>query len=112
MKVPNQRSAQIDPTKIRDYLLSQLHPIGRFKSAFFIALGYSQEAWQQLDADLRAHLQAHEIVQTQRNAFGLKYIVSGNLFGPSGAVADLTSVWIVLDGENFPRFVTAYPGED
>jgi len=112
MKVPNQQSPRIDPAKVRDYLLSPSHPIGRFKSAFFIALGYSQDAWNRLDADLRAHLQAHEVARTQRNAFGLKYIVSGNLFGPSGAVANLISVWIVLDGESVPRFVTAYPGED
>jgi hypothetical protein len=42
----------------------------------------------------------------------MKYVVGGTLNGPSGAVADVVTVWIVLDGEDIPRFVTAYPGED
>jgi hypothetical protein len=54
----------------------------------------------------------NEVVDTRRNAFGLKYVVGGNLFAPSGAVADFFTVWIILDGESVPRFVTAYPGED
>jgi len=31
----------IDAAKIRDYLLSDSHPVGRFKAAFFVAMGYS-----------------------------------------------------------------------
>ena len=100
-----------DRSKIEDYLLSPFHSVGRFKSVVFNALGYSRDEWRQLDADLRAHLEANEIIETQRNAFGLKYVVGGNLFAPSGAVVDLITVWIILDGATVPRFVTAYPGE-
>jgi hypothetical protein len=32
--------------------------------------------------------------------------------GPSGLVATLVVVWIVRSTEEFPRFVTAYPGEE
>lgn len=111
MKVPNAQSAQIDRAKIEDYLLSPFHPVGRFKSVVFNALGYSRDAWRQLDTDLREHLQSNDVIERQRNAFGLKYVVGGNLFAPSGAVADFITVWIILDGESVPRFVTAYPGE-
>src|SRR2546423_8793159 len=52
MKVPNAQFAQIDRAKTEDYLLSPVHPVGRFKSVVFSALGYSRDAWQQLDADL------------------------------------------------------------
>ena len=34
----------------------------------------------------------------------------GILSGPSGKEAEVVSVWIVLDGENILRFVTAFPG--
>jgi hypothetical protein len=112
VKVPNSHSARIEPAKIRDYLLSTVNPIGRYKSAFFTSLGYSRHAWQRLEVDLLAHLQSHEVVETQRNPYGAKYIVSGTLDGPSGVAADIIAVWIVLDGESVPRFVTAYPGED
>lgn len=112
MRVPNGRSARIDAAKIHDYLLSPVHPIGRFKSDFFTSLGYSRDAWRRLEADLQAHLRDHEVVQTQPNPYGMKYVVRGTLCGPSGAAADVITVWIVLDGESAPRFVTAYPGED
>jgi hypothetical protein len=45
------------------------------------------------------------------NAFGQKYVIHGILQGPNGRGAFTVSVWIVLNGEAFPRFVTAYPGE-
>ena len=112
MRVPNGRSARIDAAKIREYLLSPVHPVGRFKSAFFTSLGYSRDAWRRLETDLRAHLEDHEVVQTQPNSYGMKYVVRATLCGPSGAAADVITVWIVLDGESAPRFVTAYPGED
>lgn len=38
-----------------------------------------------------------------------KYTIRATLVRPAGPSADLTSVWIVRVGEDFPRFVTAYP---
>ena len=35
MRLPNAELAIIDPKKIRDYLLSSVHPVGRFKAHFF-----------------------------------------------------------------------------
>ena len=46
--LPNAATAVIEPSKIRDYLLSSSHPIGRFKAVVFTALGYSQEDWPRL----------------------------------------------------------------
>ena len=43
--------------------------------------------------------------------FGQKYEVNGILRGPSGREARVTTVWIVKNGEDFPRFVTVYPGD-
>ena len=35
MILPNIDKAVIEPEKLRDYLLSKSHPIGRFKAEFF-----------------------------------------------------------------------------
>jgi hypothetical protein len=51
--LPNVESAVIDPEKLRDYLLSPSHPVGRFKALLFSSLGYTQENWKQFEADLR-----------------------------------------------------------
>jgi len=112
MRVPHSSAAYVNAAKIRDYLLSPVHPLGCFKSSFFTSLGYSQDSWTQLEIDLRTHLRSHAVLQIRRNVYGTKYCVRGRLRGPSGAAADVIAVWIVLDGESTPRFVTAYPGED
>jgi hypothetical protein len=53
VRLPNAENAVIDPEKLRDYLLSPLHPVGRFKAVFFSSFGYTQENWRQFEADLR-----------------------------------------------------------
>jgi hypothetical protein len=52
--LPNAKRALVAPNKVRDYLLSPSHPVGRFKAAVFAALGYTQENWERLRDDLLA----------------------------------------------------------
>ena len=40
MQLPNAEQAVVDEVKIRTYLLSSEHPVGRFKAAFFRGLGF------------------------------------------------------------------------
>jgi hypothetical protein len=42
VQLPNPDRAVVDDAKVRDYLLSPSHPVGRFKAVFFAALGFSQ----------------------------------------------------------------------
>ena len=53
MLLPNADRAEIDPEKLRGYLLSNAHPVGRFKARFFTALGFSAERWQAREEALR-----------------------------------------------------------
>lgn len=110
MNLPGVDRAVIDEAKIRDYLLSDAHPVGRFKAAFFIGLGYSIASWQGLAADLQRHAMNNQAVATEASEYGQKYEVRGTLAGPGGKSAVLVAVWIVLRGDDFPRFVTAFPG--
>jgi uncharacterized protein DUF6883 len=112
MKLPNVEAAIVDRTKVYDYLLSSIHPIGRFKAVFFGALGYTQGRWEDLARDLRVLAQSGDVRLGERNAYGQKYIVRGNLTGPSGRSGNVVTVWIVLNSEDVPRFVTAHPGGD
>ena len=110
MRLPAAEQALIEPAKVRDYLLSREHPVGRFKAVFFESLGYAADAWQLLEADLRALAVAGETTVGNQTKYGQKYEVHGTLSGPSGRAAIVT-VWIVRWGEDAPRFVTAFPGE-
>jgi hypothetical protein len=110
LKLPNPHNAVIDDAKLRDYLVSRTHPVGRFKAAFFGVLGYTQENWQQLAEDLRRQHLPHDAELGERVRYGQKYRILAEMRGPSGRTANVESIWIVLENEAFPRFVTAYPG--
>jgi hypothetical protein len=109
MKLPAGDRALIDPSKVRDYLLSPSHPVGRFKAALFDAIEFKQVEWRALVAELARLATDAEAVQTEATAYGQKYEVRGMISSPSGRRAMILSAWIVRSGETIPRFVTAHP---
>jgi len=109
MTLPNADRAIVNPTKIRDYLLSAVHPVGRFKAAFFISLGYSAEQWERLRDDILALGRTGTALSGQPSPFGRKFELDGILIGPSGRSAEVRTVWILRADEQSPRFVTAFP---
>lgn len=42
MKVPNRENAYIPSSKLYNYLLSEKHPVGRWKANFFRTKGFDQ----------------------------------------------------------------------
>ena len=112
VKLPNAELAQIDPAKVRDYLLSESHPVGRFKAEFFRALGFRSDRWQELESALRTHARQHEARPGDRSEYGTKYEVAGSLVGPEGRTAEVLVAWIVRTGENVPRLITAQPARN
>jgi hypothetical protein len=108
--LPNPQRAVIDPAKLRDYLLSTTHPVGRFKAAFFTSLGYEATAWKRLESDLRSQLLSQPALELEGSSYGRKFATRARLSEPSGKADEMVaSVRIVLAAEDFPRFVTAYP---
>ena len=109
MKLPNVDRAIIDAEKIRDYLLSESHVVGRFKAAFFARLGYSRGAWERLAQDLLILAHTGSGVPGKPSAFGLRFEVDGILIGPTGRSAEVRTVWMVRATEDVPRSITAFP---
>ncbi|MEO7726834.1 MAG: DUF6883 domain-containing protein [Burkholderiales bacterium] len=109
MSLPNADRAEIDPAKVRDYQLSEAHPVGRFKAAFFVTLGYSADRWELLHEDLLALARTGPAAPGKPSAFGRTFEVDGILTGPSGRSTDVRTVWIVRAKEDSPKFVTAFP---
>lgn len=108
MVLPNSSKAVIAPEKLRDYLLSTAHPIGRYKSLFFRTMGYDQNNWRQLEAHLR-DLLSRPAEPLEATEYGAKFAITAPLTGPNGRMAEIVTIWIILAGEEMPRFVTAYP---
>jgi len=67
---------------------------------------------RQLAADLRAQHLSRDATRGEQTRYGQKYAIRATLVGPSGGSADVVSVWVVRTGEDFPRFLTAYPEGD
>jgi hypothetical protein len=83
MKLPGVGQAIVDAAKIRDYLLSFEHPVGRSKARFFARLGFSQEDWQELGRSVLELAGRADATLGAKNEFGQKYVVRGIIKGSS-----------------------------
>lgn len=110
MLMPGADRAVVANEKVTGYLLSSSHPVGRFKAPFFSALGYALSDWEVLRDDLIAIAQADDAGPGRWSLHGDKFEIRATLHGPNGRAGDILTVWIVLHGEDHPRFVTAHPG--
>jgi hypothetical protein len=110
--LPNADDAVIDSAKLRDYLLSTAHPLGRFKARFFKALGFTPDQWPELESALRTQHLTQDAEAAGVVPDGRKFTIRAILVGPNGQSASVVSVWVVRTSESAPRFVTAYPGGD
>ena len=111
MKLPSAENAVIAPAKIRDYLLSTSHPIGRFKAPFFAGLGYTIANWRRLEQAFLVLAVSGDAQLGKDSPYGQKYEIRGTLSGPSRGSAEVLTVWIIPFGTVVPQFVTAFPGE-
>ncbi len=109
-RLPNADSAHIPEQKLRAYLLSPSHPVGRYKAAWLARLGYTPDDSSRLARDLREQHLVRDARPAGHNDFGQKYHIEGALFGPAGVAASAVSIWILEHGQDAPRLVTLYPG--
>lgn len=111
MRLPEAERAVVEAAKIRDYLLSPTHPVGCIKAAFFRRLGYTRAEWRDLERAIRELVLTAKAVKSPASPYGDKYEVRGIIWGPSGRAAEIVTIWIIRTEEDFPRLVTAYPGD-
>jgi len=110
MRLPNAERAIVDDAKVREYLLSPSHPVGRFKATFFLALGYSSVNWEALRDQLLAVAASSDATPGKLSPYGQKFEIRATLIGPSGRSAQIVTVWMVPNGLDVAHFVTAFPG--
>jgi hypothetical protein len=108
VKLPRAERVQIDDRKVREYLLSRTHPVGRFKARLFAAIGFDETTVTAFVTELRRIAESGEIDETEDMEFGRKYTVPGELRGPSG-MTQVVTVWIQETGQQHVRLVTVRP---
>lgn len=109
MRLPGAPLAVVDEAKVRDYLLSPTHPVGRHKARVFEAAGYRQATWELLHADLVALAQFIEVSETSIDQHGQRFVGTGILNGPTGEPLPIVTVWLISSADRAPRLITAYP---
>jgi hypothetical protein len=109
MNLPNSEKAVVTPDKLKDYLLSKSHLVGRWKASFFRSIGFNETNVNELKDALLDVAHRGEVKSTTTSAFGVKYVVEGKIFAPNGKNVIIQTVWVVESGEVRPRLVTAYP---
>ena len=109
MKLPNSQKAVVDERKVREYLLSASHPVGRFKARFFGRIGFPPEAWSEFVEALRRVAVEGDAQVLEDSEHGQKYVVRGRIGGPGALQIEIDSVWIIRAGDDTPRLVTVYP---
>ncbi|MBU2611933.1 MAG: hypothetical protein KJ606_13460 [Chloroflexi bacterium] len=55
--------------------------------------------------------QSGQVEETEKSPFGTKFIVNGELETPKGVMIRIRTIWIIEEGQDNPRFITAYPVE-
>ena len=108
-KLPNGDRAIVPEMKITRYLLDLTSKQGKSKAQFFIAFGFTMEAWEVLADALRSHAVTYDIAATRETPYGVHYVIEGALETPDGRNPIIKTVWKILDDEQIPSFVTAYP---
>ena len=108
--LPNAENAVIDSRKLRDYVLNPEHAVGRHKAAFFGAMGYSRDRWQELADDIRSQLITRDAESGSPSPFGRKFTITGPLTGPNNRVVrQVTVVWIFRGDNDYAELVTIEP---
>lgn len=111
MPIPDAEQAVVTAEKVRDYLLNLEHPDGGSKAVWFHSFGYTRDECQVLADDLMAIARDCDKFDTETTQFGIKYKAAGSVGRPNYRPGRVLTVWIVEDDDP-PRLVTAYPDED
>jgi hypothetical protein len=108
--LPNAHIAEVPENKILR-LLNTAHPDGAGKAAFFLALGCQRTHCRVFQRDLAGVAKTGAMQAVVTTEHGTKYGTDGSLAVPRGGTLTVRTIWILDQGAEVPRLVTAYPAE-
>lgn len=109
MKLLNREQAYIPLLKLKDYLLSETHSVGKSKAKLLRMWGFNEMKVDLLKRGLLAIVGSEDVKEMISSPHGVKYIIDGSLQTPVGGFIKMRTVWIIDKDQKRPRFVTAYP---
>lgn len=106
--LPNHANARIDISKLKDYCLSERHPIGKFKARVFLsALSISSKNADFLKSEILNGLKYANSIEVSSTRYGKRYLVDMIILNFDKR-SKVRTVWIIpLDEEN-PKLISCY----
>jgi hypothetical protein len=108
--LPNHFRATVAVEKLTSYLLDEAHPDGGSKARFLKRFGYDLNNWPVLSEALLEAAHTGAVSEIRTTVFCTKYTIRARLRTPDGRNPIVVTVWKIDNGEELPKFVTAYPG--
>jgi hypothetical protein len=109
VNLPDAGDAIVEKSKVTDYLVALDHPEGSSKAEFLSSFGFTAADWKVLARALVAHARTHPVSSVLKSRYGTKYRIDGPIRCPDGRSPSIRAVWIIDEGAEFPRLVTAHP---
>ena len=97
------------PSKLTHYLLSETHEEGSGKAALLRRMGFDEHNVHALESGLLRIARTEEVVRIETIPYGTKYVIYGTIVAPVGVSVELLTVWMIDEGQESPRLMTAYP---
>lgn len=108
MKLPNAERALVDVRKLRSYCLNMEHPRGQHKARVFkSALGWTADQAENVRHSLLEAALREDASFLGADDYGQRYGLNFPVKSGDGVVT-VRSLWIILHGEDFPRFASCY----
>jgi len=106
--LPHHKNAVIPKEKFTAYALNK-ESKGKNKAiAFEKALGYTVDNAEDLIKNIYQNLSRYPAKMRSNTKYGQPFEVTMRLLGPNGKSAKVKTGWIINNGENHPRLVTAF----
>jgi hypothetical protein len=109
MKLQDSHNSFVANSKITEYLLNLNHEKGKSKAKYFFGFGFALNKISEFKNALVQHSIQREIYQEVQNDFGKKYELRCEILTPDSRNPCIVTVWIIDNGSNIPKLVTAYP---
>jgi hypothetical protein len=108
-KMPNSAKALVAPEKISRYLFNVDNPIGKNKAKVFkAALGYDLATGDDFIKAISEAIVGKDYVAHEITPWGEQYKIDVSIKGPNGATKVVRTTWMIDNGSDKPRFITAY----
>ena len=109
MEFPNRENAYVPLSKLKEYLLSKTHSVGKSKAKLLRSFGFSEMNIDMLMRGLISIAHSGEVKEELSSPHGVKYVIDGSLKTPAGGSIKMRTIWITDKDQARARFVTAYP---